>query len=707
MTEASQQSQALACPAAVVTALDERVWLEGMAGSGKTRAGIMRLRRLLDQGVAADSILIFVPQRSLAQPYLRALRADTSYRGGTVAIHSIGSLSLQMVEAFWFLIAAEAGFAHPQDLPNFLSLELVQYFMTRAIEKLVDERDYFNSVSIDRARLYSQIIDNMNKAAAVGFPIDEIAGRLKGALASDVEQSHIYDDAQTCALAFRAYCQANNLLDFSLQLEVFHKHVWELPQARAHVTSRYKHLIADNVEEDNPASHSLLSDLLGSCDSALIIYDREAGFRRFLGADPDNARRLRQYCDLRFEMGESRVMSPSVSALGGMLRDQLRGNKGNGADPKARPALVTAAHRYHPQMARWVAEQIESLIQKEGVAPGDIAVLAPYLSDSLRFGLAEGLAARGINARSHRPSRALREEPAARALLIFARLAHPHWNLPAAEFDVAFALTTAIAELDLIRAKLLTEMLYRDGRLLPFADIQVAAAQDRITFELGARYDRLQGWLAAYMAGEPTEAIDIFFRRLFGEVLSRAGYGFHDSHDAGRICMNLVDSARGFRWSLDFMRRYEQQIDLSLDYARMVDRGVIAKFYLRDWAAQDEDSVLIAPAYTFLLNNRAVDYQFWLNIGSDGWSRRLYQPLTHPYVLSRAWQIGRVWREDDEERTNRETLERLLLALTRRCRRRIYLGFSELSESGIEQRSLLLETVQGVLRRLTRGESHV
>ena len=40
--------------------------------------------------------------------------------------------------------------------------------MTRAIEPLVDERDYFNSVRINRARLYSQIIDNMNKAAVVG-----------------------------------------------------------------------------------------------------------------------------------------------------------------------------------------------------------------------------------------------------------------------------------------------------------------------------------------------------------------------------------------------------------------------------------------------------------------------------------------------------------------------------------------------------------
>ena len=295
--------------------LDEKVWLEGMAGSGKTSAAVGRLLELLSRGIPAESILVYVPQRSLAQPYVNALREESDYRGGQVAIHSIGSLSLELVEAFWFLIAEAAGFRYPKDLPNFLSLELVQYFMTLVIEPLVDERDYFNSVRIDRPRLYSQIIDNMNKAAVVGFPINEIAARLKGALGGGVEQAHIYDDAQTCALAFREYCLANNLLDFSLQLEVFTKHVWRLPQAQAHVRRRFKHLIADNVEEDNPASHRLLADLLESCESAVIIYDRDAGFRRFLGADPVNAGRLRERCDRELAFGESAVMTPQSARL--------------------------------------------------------------------------------------------------------------------------------------------------------------------------------------------------------------------------------------------------------------------------------------------------------------------------------------------------------------------------------------------------------
>ncbi len=687
--------------------LDCRIWLDGMAGSGKTSVGVRRVLRLLGSGVPAESILIFVPQRSLAQPYIRALRGLTSHRGGQVSVHTIGSLSLQMVETFWFLIAGEAGFKHPQELPNFLSLELVQYFMTRAIEPLVDERDYFNSVRIDRPRLYSQIVDNMNKAALVGFPISEIGSRLKSALASGVEQAHIFDDAQTCAMAFRNYCLEHNLLDFSLQLEVFRNHVWEAPQARRYLRGRYRHLIVDGAEEDNPASHAFVGDLLDSCQSALILYDRDAGFRRFLGADPESALRLRERCAVKTSLEDSFVMGAEVSALGVALAAQLGAveTEENDADP--RRALITQAHRYHPEMVDWVAEQAALLVRERDLPPNEIVILAPFLSDALRFGLVDGLEKRGIPVRSHRPSRALRDEPAARTLLTLARLAHPHWDMPPTDFDIAFALMAAIDDLDLVRAKLLTEMLYRESRLLPFAEVHSLAMQERITFDLGERYDRLANWLNRYIDAGGTDAIDIFFRRIFGGLLSRAGFGFHDDIDAGNISMNLVDSAREFRWSLDFMSRYDAQIDLGLDYVRMVDRGVIANSYLRDWIADVEEGVLIAPAYTYLLNNRPVDVQFWLNIGGEGWSRRLYQPLTHPHVLSRGWPPGAVWTEDDEQAMNRLTLGRLLLALTRRCRKAIYLGYSELSDSGYEPRGLLLETIQSLLRRSAREAQYV
>ena len=86
-------------------------------------------------------------------------------------------------------------------------------------------------MTIDRNRLYSQIIDNLNKAAVVGFPPTEIGARLQAAWVGDPAQARIYADAQSCANLFREYCLAHNLLDFSLQMELFQHHLWTQPLA--------------------------------------------------------------------------------------------------------------------------------------------------------------------------------------------------------------------------------------------------------------------------------------------------------------------------------------------------------------------------------------------------------------------------------------------------------------------------------------------
>ena len=100
---------------------------------------------------------------------------------------------------------------------------------------------------------------------------------------------------------------------------------------------------------------------------------------------------------------------------------------------------------------------------------------------------------------------------------------------------------------------------------------------------------------------------------------------------------------------------------------------------------ETERAVLIAPAYTFLLSNQAVDYQFWLNLDSGAWNRRLQQPLTQPYVLSQQWSQGEAWTEMHERESSREMLCRVVAGLIRRCRRRIYLGISQYDERGYEQ----------------------
>ncbi len=682
----------------VQSPLGQRHLLSGPAGTGKTTTGVARLRHWLEAGVPAEQILVLTPQRTLAAPY-DALRRDPELApGGVFDIATLGGLARRMVELFWPLVAEAAGFAQPDAWPTFLTLETAQYFMARIVTPLLDE-GYFEAISLDRNRLYSQILDNLSKAAGMGFPITEIAPRLKGAWVGESSQLQVYDQAQTCALRFRAYCLEHNLLDFSLQVELFVQHLWPHPLCRDFLLEQYTHLLVDNAEEDPPVAHDLLRVWLPETQTALLICDEGGGHRTFLGADPESALALRAVCDEEVRFTASFVTEAPVAAFGTALGQSVQGETSAAALPAgAREALEFEVSRFHPEMLDWVAETVAGLVHDEGVPPAEIVVLAPFLTDVLRFSLAHRLEGREVPVRSHRPSRALRDEPAAQALLTFAMLAHPGWRLHPTRYDVAYALMQAIAELDLVRAQLLAEILYRvrDGvpTLEPFAGLK-PEMQQRITYVLGGRFETLRIWLQGY-AADPITELDHFLGRLFGEILSQPGFGFHDDFDAGRVAANLIESVQKFRWIAGDLPAAKPP---GQEYVEMVLAGVVAAQYIRNWDLGEDDAVLLAPAYTFLMANRPVNYQFWINVGGQGWWERLYQPLTHPYVLSRHWPLGQLWTDSAEVRVRTESLDRLTQGLVQRCRKGIYLGLSELGEQGYEQQGALLRALQKVLRR--------
>jgi hypothetical protein len=661
---------------------------------------------LLDSSIPAEEILILVPQRTLALPYYDALRQPGFPAGGTSNIVTLGGLGQRLVELFWPMVAQLAGFAHPKHPPTFLTLETAQYFLARLVKPLLDQ-GYFESVHMDRNRLLSQVLDNLNKAAGVGFPYTTLAERLKTAWVGEPAQFHIYEQAQECADLFRQYCLKNNLLDFSLQLEVFVQTLWPSFLCRQYLFSTYRHLIYDNLEEDVPVVHDVIRQWLPQFDSALLIYDSEGGFRSFLGADPQSGYSLSEASRQVVTFSGSWITSPALEVSRQALSDRLNRRK-NGApvSPQILDVMKFSHQHYSPQMAGWVAQQIAQLVNKQGVAPGEIAVLAPFMSDSLRFTLMDRLEEVQTPARSHRPSRSLREEPATNCLLTLAKLAHPAWKCDEIKaLEVRYALMQAIAGLDLVRADLLAQIVFRERHCeqnLGSFDVLQAEVQERITFSIGERYEILRNWLVEYRSQEPLE-LDIFLSRLFGEILSQPGFGFHERLDNAAITARLIESIRKFRWGTAFSGASGGE-PVGQEYIRMVEEGVVAAQYLQSWMDEPKDAVLIAPAYTFLMANRPVEIQFWLDAGSSGWWERLYQPLTHPYVLSRNWLAGKTWTDVQEYQANQEAMVRLTSGLIRRCRSSLYICTTGLNEQGSEQRGPLLQAVQGILRSLSAEE---
>ncbi len=284
--------------------LSSHLFLEGPAGTGKTTAGVARLLHLIEAGVPANQILVLVPQRTLGEPYFTALSRPDLPAGGHASVLTVSGLTQRMITLFWPAIYRIAGFGKKSQPPAFLTLETAQYYLAILVKPLL-ESGFFQSVKIDRNRLLSQILDNLNKAAVTGIDHSRVAELLKASWIGEPAQLHVYEEAQQCADQFRQFCLENNLLDFSLQLEVFARHLWTSFLCREYLAGTYRHLIYDNVEEDVPVVHDIVRQWLPSFDSALLIYDTDGGYRSFLGADPQSGNNLQDGCEETISLSSS------------------------------------------------------------------------------------------------------------------------------------------------------------------------------------------------------------------------------------------------------------------------------------------------------------------------------------------------------------------------------------------------------------------
>lgn len=685
-----------------------KVFLRGAAGVGKTTLGLAWLKACLLLKIPAEKILILIPQRTLATPYYQTIHQAHFSAGTLPAILTLSGLAQRMISLFWSLISKEAGFKFPADPPTFLTLETAQYEMSKIVLPMIEGGE-FESVTIDRNRLYSQILDNLNKAALIDFPYTDFGNRLSVSHSNEASQTQMYLSAQKAATNFRIYCLEKNLLDYSLQIEIFTKYLWPSMVVKDYLLKQYQHLIYDNIEEDPPIVHDIVADWLPSIQSAFLLYDELAGYRSFLGADTPSALKLREHCNHEFELKESFVMPAVLNSFQKCLSEIIQGQKPTSIDAKFQAYVTLQYSQFIPEMISNVASVVEPLINEKKMPANQIAILAPFLSDALRFSLQNLLAEKGFSSQSHRPSRAIVDEPAARTFLTLSKIAHPQWNLIPSEFEVRYSLMQSLTEGDLIRADLLSKILYRQNhpeqRIGSFDQI-IPQMQERITYHLGERYEKLRKWLLNYMEGEPIP-LEPFISKLYGEVLSQQGFGFHNDLESARIVTRLLESIHKFT-KVTSSRSEFYEIDIGMEYIQTIERGLLSALSLPYQGVNNRNSILIMPAYSFLMLNHPVKIQFWLDIGSPGWSERINQPLTHPYILSRHWDEGRMWTDADEVESSQIALARIVQGLVHRCSERIFLFSTKVNEQGMEESGKLIKALQVLYKNIAaEGVSRV
>jgi hypothetical protein len=465
-----------------------------------------------------------------------------------------------------------------------------------------------------------------------------------------------------------------------------------------YIHARFHALFADNIEEDTPLAHDFYRQRIKSFLSTTLIYDHNGGFRTFLGADSESAYGLKSHCDHSIQLSESVGTDKSIDQFRiGLLSciDQQQEQPEASIIP---PGIVLSIYQFLPAMIDDIVEKIDQLV-RSGIPLNSIAVLSPYLSDVLKFAITEKLTIKGIIPQTSRPSRRYLSSSAIRAIFTLAKIAHPSWQLPVSHFEFRECLMRLIKNLDVIRAEQAAKALLgqnESGQFLrSFDTLTNLELQETITFSIGQDLTQLSTWLADY-AADGISPLDIFIQRLFGELLSQPQFTLHSDFDAANDIARVIRSISAFRSFSASVFRFDEPT-LGKAYIESVENGLLPSSFAG--INNEENGILISPAHTFLMQNRAVDYQFWLDIGSLGWWERLYQPLTNPYVYQKHWGEGAAWNENREFAINQAMMAKLVNGLLLRCQRGVFAAIVQTNEFGAQNSGPLLKAFQKLARK--------
>ena len=678
---------------ALPTGQNHSLFVRGPAGAGKTTALQQRLIALLAGHIPSTSILTLVAEPESADSFRRAVAAAGLESYSDLSLTTFAGLARELLALFWPLVAREAGFGQPEQPPTFVAYDLAQIIMRQVIAPLQD-KGAFQGLRLRPQQILSQLLDNLNRAALNGLDLDEMETRLVDSQ-EDPTQAKLLQEAAGAAKSFRQHCLAHNLVDLSLLITTFCRHLSPHPHLRAYLHGRFRHLLVDNVDELPPAGVQFVAQLLPACDSAVLAYDEPGGYKRYLAADPEYAASLAQHCQRELDISDRTHRNPGLDALANRVQSKLDGPPRLDHREASEAILEIIRPRYRREMVQQTVAYIaHTLIPAAGEALPAVAVLAPYLDGALVYALTQELNAAGLSSSVLRRRGSPRDEPLVRSWLTLALLAHPEWGLTPSSYDVAESLTTSLADLDRPRGVLATRHLYDTalGRLRPVESLPEAAIP-RIGRPAVERLGEIQHWLDAWPGTEP---LDRFLATLFHDLLSQPRFQPKPNVRAAAVCDWLTRAARRFRQAAPALN-LDSLSEQGRAFVEAVYDGIVTGEALPRPTPGAAPQVVVASVYAYLLSAGQVPYQVWLETGASGWWEIPHQPLSNAFVLTPTWNPAAQWTAADSIGIRNQLLARLVRGLCQRCGRGVVLATSDLDRRGERQNGPLWRALEALL----------
>ncbi|PKL48924.1 MAG: ATP-dependent helicase [Candidatus Riflebacteria bacterium HGW-Riflebacteria-2] len=239
------------------------------AGSGKTRTLIYRVARMLESGIAPDSILLLTFTRKAAANMLDRVTTLVGATGKAVAGGTYHSFAANILRRYGHHIELNPGFS------------------------IIDEGDASDIINLLRSEMGFNRKESRFPQKKTVAQMFSKANNLEKSLAdviSDLYPQFSEHSQDICRLyaGFGEYKQKNLLLDYDDLLIYMHRLLSDSETARAQITSRYRYVMADEYQDTNGLQARITILLAGEKRNVMVVGDDAQSIYSFRGARVSN-----------------------------------------------------------------------------------------------------------------------------------------------------------------------------------------------------------------------------------------------------------------------------------------------------------------------------------------------------------------------------------------------------------------------------------
>ncbi len=547
-------------------------------------------------------------------------------------------------------------------------------------------------------------LDLMQLVGCGGISPEDITPRLKIGLA-DTLPAEVAELMGSLILEWRKWCLDRALLSYGLIYDLYWRYLLPNSTYKTHLLNRYSAIFADDVDDYPAVTGDIFRFFLNQKVFGAFTYNNHGKMRLGLSADPEYLAQLADDCQC-----ESLTFSPISTVATKVQAQVLDLLEQNTYVSEIAPEMRSLRTRSRAELLNQTADLIINAIESGEIKPPEIAIIAPGLDEITRYTLIEKLSQYGIDVQPLQEQRPLISSPVIRALLTLLGLLFQGLGRLVEKDSVAEMLvilsqsyqdsTSTYPPIDPVRAGLIADHCYHIDLELPsLLPIENLPRWDRLSYPSLQAYNQIRAWINATKTKikennyHPLAVIEQAINHFFPYPLNLTYIQLSNLRE-------FKETAQHF-WQVQKRLQPEQNNPNLLsksvaDFIILLRKGTITAnpypFDLLEDNNPQNNSLTIANIYQYRSFRGSHRWQFWLDVGSNLWSKGGSAELFAAPLFLQSWRSQSISPEE-QIKVEEERLLRIVQDLLARATEKVFLCHSDLALNGTEQINSPLLTV--------------